>query len=219
MTDPPATTGRRRERERLGRARFILERARELFAAKGVDATSMDDIAAASDYTRRTLYSYFASRDDICLQVHVEDLEKRWREQEQALDPESTGLEAILAWAGALLAYWTRNPHAMALERYWDYRGVDPARLDPAVFAHFRSLNEELADGLRRLFRRGVADGSLRPDLEIDVAISHFLYSLRAVLARALSTTHSFAPIEPDENVHHFLDLFARGVRGDGGGS
>lgn len=177
----------------------------------------MDDIAAASDYTRRTLYAYFASRDDICLQVHLEDLEERWREQRGALAQAPDGLSGIRLWAETLHDFWRRHPHAMELERYWDYRGVDRSRLAPDVFGRFEHLNEELASGLRDLFRRGIADGSLRPDLEIDVCISHFLYSLRAVLGRALSSSHSFARFEPDAYVRQFLELFLRGVRGGKG--
>ena len=43
----------------------LLEVARQLFARKGVDNTTMNDIAAASDKGRRTVYTYFKSKSDI----------------------------------------------------------------------------------------------------------------------------------------------------------
>lgn len=46
------------------RDRFI-EVARQLFAHKGVENTTMNDIAAASDRGRRTIYTYFKSKRDI----------------------------------------------------------------------------------------------------------------------------------------------------------
>lgn len=46
------------------RDRFI-EVARQLFARKGVENTTMNDIAAASDKGRRTIYTYFKSKRDI----------------------------------------------------------------------------------------------------------------------------------------------------------
>lgn len=46
------------------RDRFI-EVARSLFARKGVENTTMNDIAAASDKGRRTIYTYFKSKRDI----------------------------------------------------------------------------------------------------------------------------------------------------------
>lgn len=46
------------------RERFI-EVARSLFARKGIENTTMNDIAAASDKGRRTIYTYFKSKRDI----------------------------------------------------------------------------------------------------------------------------------------------------------
>lgn len=46
------------------RDRFI-EVARQLFARKGVENTTMNDIASASDKGRRTIYTYFKSKKDI----------------------------------------------------------------------------------------------------------------------------------------------------------
>ena len=46
------------------REKFI-EVARQLFARKGVENTTMNDIASASDKGRRTIYTYFKSKKDI----------------------------------------------------------------------------------------------------------------------------------------------------------
>lgn len=46
------------------RDRFI-EVARQLFARKGIENTTMHDIASASDKGRRTIYTYFKSKRDI----------------------------------------------------------------------------------------------------------------------------------------------------------
>lgn len=46
------------------RDKFI-EVARQLFALKGVENTTMNDIASASDKGRRTIYTYFKNKRDI----------------------------------------------------------------------------------------------------------------------------------------------------------
>ena len=46
------------------REKFI-EVARQLFARKGIENTTMNDIASASDKGRRTIYTYFKSKRDI----------------------------------------------------------------------------------------------------------------------------------------------------------
>jgi len=43
----------------------LIEVARQLFARKGVDATTMGDIATASERGRRTIYTYFRNKKEV----------------------------------------------------------------------------------------------------------------------------------------------------------
>jgi len=205
----------RRRAEREARRRFILESARGLLAEKGIGDIRMDDIAAASEYTRRTLYSYFKSRDDIWLRINVEDMAARWESQKRALAEVEGGLARIVVWAEVLYASWKARPNTMLVEQYWDFHGIERERVSPEVFGEFEALNDELATGLREIFNAGIEDGSLRPDLPVDVCISQFIHSLRAVLGRALSSSYSFAEFDADQYVRHFLDQYQRSVRSD----
>ena len=45
----------------------LVDVARQLFAKMGVENTTMNDIALASKKGRRTLYTYFKSKEDIYL--------------------------------------------------------------------------------------------------------------------------------------------------------
>jgi len=53
----------------------LVDVARQLFARKGVDDTTMNDIAVASKKGRRTLYTYFKSKEDIYMAVVESELE------------------------------------------------------------------------------------------------------------------------------------------------
>lgn len=44
---------------------ILIDVARRLFAAKGVENTTMNDIAVAAQKGRRTLYTYFKSKDEV----------------------------------------------------------------------------------------------------------------------------------------------------------
>jgi AcrR family transcriptional regulator len=62
----PKTEGLR-ERNRRQTLQRITEVGIELFLAKGYDATTLDEIAAAAGISRRTFFYYFRSKDDILL--------------------------------------------------------------------------------------------------------------------------------------------------------
>ena len=53
----------------------LVDVARQLFAKKGVEETTMNDIAVASKKGRRTLYTYFKSKEQIYMAVVESELE------------------------------------------------------------------------------------------------------------------------------------------------
>lgn len=53
----------------------ILTAARELFETKGVQDTTMDDIAMQADYSKSTIYVYFRSKEDIYNSIVVDYLD------------------------------------------------------------------------------------------------------------------------------------------------
>jgi AcrR family transcriptional regulator len=67
-TSPPGLRERKRQqtRERLTRV------AMALFLERGFEATTLDDIAAAADISRRSFFHYFASKEDVVFAWHEE---------------------------------------------------------------------------------------------------------------------------------------------------
>lgn len=74
----------------------LVDVARQLFAKKGVDDTTMNDIAVASKKGRRTLYTYFKSKEDIYMAVVESELEILSDAMEQVAKKDITPDEKIL---------------------------------------------------------------------------------------------------------------------------
>ena len=77
----------------------LVDVARQLFAKMGVENTTMNDIALASKKGRRTLYTYFKSKEDIYLAV-VESqldilLDTMKRVADKCISPDEKMLEMI----------------------------------------------------------------------------------------------------------------------------
>ena len=55
----------------------ILGAAKELFESKGVEKTTMDDIAALADYSKSTIYVYFKSKEEIYNSIVEDYIDKK----------------------------------------------------------------------------------------------------------------------------------------------
>jgi TetR/AcrR family transcriptional regulator, regulator of mycofactocin system len=131
--------------------------ALELFDERGFDDTTVDDIAAAAGIGRRTVFRYYASKNDIPWGAFDEQLE-RMRETFAALPDELTVLAGVRA---AVLDFNAVGPDELP----WHRRRLRLILRTPALQAHstlryaaWRAVVAEYAG--RRL---GQAAGALVP--------------------------------------------------------
>jgi len=83
-----------RERKRRQTRQRIVDAGLGLFLQKGIEATTLDEIAAAADISRRTFFAYFPAKEDIVLaweEGATEALDAAVREAAPSRDP----LEAV----------------------------------------------------------------------------------------------------------------------------
>lgn len=91
----------------------LVDAARQLFAKNGVDNTTMNDIAIASKKGRRTLYTYFKSKEDIYMAVVEAELEMLSEAMEQVvlkpISPDEKIVEMIQTHLEAIKTVVYRN--------------------------------------------------------------------------------------------------------------
>jgi AcrR family transcriptional regulator len=106
------TQERRRQRTRD----LLLDAAKDVFAQRGFEGASLEEIAEAAGYTRGAIYKHFGSKEELFLAVN-----KRWNESflesfVESIDPSTPIEELDLA---SLAKRWHdmqySNPHDFAL--------------------------------------------------------------------------------------------------------
>ena len=91
----------------------LVDVARQLFAKMGVENTTMNDIALASKKGRRTLYTYFKSKEDIYMAVVESELDMlsdmMKRVAEKNISPDEKMIEMIYPRLDAVKEVVFRN--------------------------------------------------------------------------------------------------------------
>lgn len=130
----------------------MIDVARQLFAKQGVQNTTMNDIADASNRGRRTLYTYFKNKEEIFHAVIERELEYLKHEIEIAkrisLPPEAKLINLIYVHLEAVKAVVVRNGTLRA-EFFRDIWMVEKARIDIDRYEQ-QLLQEILDDGVAR---------------------------------------------------------------------
>ena len=139
---------------------ILIDVARQQFAKNGMENTTMNDIAIASGKGRRTLYTYFSSKEDIYAAVIESELERlsdkldevaemEMRPQEKVIELIYTHLRSIretVARNGNLRAEFFRN--IWMVEKCRKKFDADEIALFRKVYKEGRELGEFEFDNL-----------------------------------------------------------------------
>ena len=185
------TIADRREREKQQRRESILDAAERFFFTKGVAASTMDEIAESVELSKGTIYLYFKTKEDLYVGI-VERCMHRlidmFREAERSA---ATGLEKVKAMGRALFDFYAESPcHFSALFYHHESIPLEIDVDDPRLRPLLEDTNTMAMLSFEAI-RAGIADGSIRPDIDPKKA-SFALYSMLLGLIRMVAIEEKY---------------------------
>jgi len=171
-----------RERQR----RRILDAAEKLFDERGIGQVTMADITSASGVRASTLYQYFSNKDEIVWAIVETALEELAVLAKSATDEAGTALSKITALLEVMAESLEHHPEKVRFLAQFDamYARDWPAerlltleaKINPLGFRYFSEL-----------VRKGIADGSLRADLDPDLTLHAVINAVAGAQRRLAS--------------------------------
>lgn len=143
----------------------IRNKAHDLFMQFGLRSVSMDDIANALGISKKTIYQFYADKDELVNGVVMNII----RENQTACDFDRKSAsnavhEVFLAMDMVMEMFRSMNPSLL----------FDMQRYYPAAFQFFlQHKNDYLYGLIRANVERGMEEGYYRPEVKVDV-ISRF---------------------------------------------
>ena len=192
--------------EVVGRPRRddILIAAARMFNERGYQATSVRDIAAGCDMRVGSLYHHFASKNEMLAELVVRYYQTLVPELHAIMETRHDGATKLTSLVTATLEVsMSRRFEFMAMFTEWKLVQQTP-QLDTLVADRDRSL-----EMTRAAIRQGIADRSLRADLDIDAT----LIVVVAGIAGIVDHRHEFAPLARGvDPILAYVDLLRRAV-------
>jgi len=152
----PWRASRERQHDREVKREAVIRAAAHAFNLKGYHNTSLDDIAAALEVTKPTVYYYVTNKEQLlfeCFVAGVEQIRAAFREVRDQDIPARDRLHAVLR-------HYART---MASEFGWVMVRVEEQDLSADMSSHIKAIKSEIDQGIRRLIREGIQDGSIQP--------------------------------------------------------
>ena len=147
----------------------MVDVARQLFAKNGLENTTMNDIAVASGKGRRTLYTYFNSKEDVYYAVIEGELERLSDRMDEVasmnIKPQEKIIELIYTHLSTIKETVMRNGNLRAafFRNIWM---VEKVR---------KNFDEDEIELFRKVYAEGKADGEFDIDnVELVADITHY---------------------------------------------
>lgn len=152
----------------------ILEKAKEMFLERGVKTVTMDDIAREMGISKKTIYTYYSSKEEL-LQQAVESLfrfviEKLKEARKQSQNPIQELLEENYILKEVIVFDERKIQVHHELEKY--YPKIEKKFLEVRLSEFKNSFVDNL--------QRGIAQGLYRENLPIDFIVRNYFVSLAA---------------------------------------
>jgi AcrR family transcriptional regulator len=181
----------------------LLAEATRLFAERGYDRTSVQEIVEAAGVTKGALYHYFGSKDDLLHEIYGRVLRLQ-TERLDAIAARDTDVRERLAEAAADVVVTSIQNLDDTKIFFRSMHQLSPEK-QKAVRAERRRYHETF----RSLIEEGQREGTFRPGLRPDLVVDFFFGSVHH-----LGTWyHADGPLSAEQVAAEFSDLLLHSVQ------
>lgn len=204
----------KREANKAQKKEAFIEAAEKLFAEKGFENTSIEEVVKRSGLTKRTLYQYFQSKEDLFYAVALKGARRLYEASTDALEQGENAREKIRLANLAHLAFYRDYPASFQILNY-----LPANKQNSEASPHYqeiRRLDEARMEYLGSLIAAGASDGSINPNLNMKKAVFFGFFSAFSLLYTAAFTDKSIwntLSMAEDEFLQFCFDLFVDALK------
>lgn len=204
----------KREANKIQKKEAFLDAAEELFAEKGFENTSIDEVVKNAGLTKRTLYQYFQSKEDLFYAVALKGARMLSKASSDALECGENARDKIRLANLAHLSFYREHPDSFQI---LNYLPANQQNIEASPhYQEIKQLDAARMKSLASLIDAAVSDGSINPSLDIKKAVFFGFFSAFSLLYTVAFTDKSIwqaLSMEEDEFLKFSFNLFTDALK------
>lgn len=165
-------TKERKEKEMLIRKNDIIDAAEKVFFEKGMQQSTMDEIAKEAEFSKRTIYVYFQSKDQIYYEIMLRafkvlnNMIKTNLENNESV----TSIEKIRVIAENFIEFSRVHPDYFKVIVDYENQQSDFNNQDKVITECYKE-GEKSLNILKQLITRGIEEGTILENINVNYTI------------------------------------------------
>lgn len=155
----------KREKLKLTHEKQLIEAAEKILCQKGFENASMDEIAQAAQFTKRTVYQHFRNKEDLYFAVALKGYQQMLTQLKKADKKDRTGYEKLEGLFHNFSRFCKENPELYRLISSWSHIGKDFTG-DNNRLQELQQWSGQLAAVIQAFIETGKEDGSIQQDTD-----------------------------------------------------
>lgn len=207
-------TTERRAKEREQRRQDILKAAREVFFSKGIYNATVDDVAAAAELSKGTIYLYFSSKEEILAQLLLEGFDILIASLQEAFysTKDLPPPERLQRLATAYLKFFYEYPNYFRLMVIFD-RGRLREKLPLELCEEIKARNREAFGWVSKVVEEGIEKGVFSPKDPWLVAGTLWASIHGILILMSIPFRREIMGFSLDEMVHTAIETLLKGLQ------
>ncbi len=203
----------RKKREKEQRKNDIIDAAEKIFFKKGINNSTMDEVAEEAELSKGTLYLYFKSKEEIHFEIKTRALNILTKMFTKSICENKTGLENSMRIGKTYVDFVKKHPNYYKSMIYFESNDCSTCQFRDNCENFFKEDNPLMIS--TKTISRGIADGSIRSDIPANV-LSQTLWAQINGILQFISTKQKileFTGVKAEDIINSQIEIVKNGIK------
>ena len=205
----------RKEREKEQRRNDIVDAAEKIFFEKGLNNSTMDEVAEEAELSKGTLYLYFKSKEEIHFEIKSRALNILRKMFQESISENKNGFENCMEIGKAYVDFVNKHSNYYKTIIHFESNDCSICEFRDKCENFFKEGNP--LEFFAQIIRKGIADGTIRSDIPANV-LAQTLWAQTNGILQFVSTKQKiieFAGVQAEDIINSQFEIIKKGIKNE----